>query len=210
MLKTVKNGDINAAIGANCTRVKEEDVAKKALYAPTTARLIEGDVVEMNVVDENGKLIWGKDSRLNDAYFVLATLKRGNRVLENYHLYPSMLLRAGVEVSQSKHSEDMKEPNWVTNSGLFELLPSQTLVSYMTLYIGYSILTESITPATVWGLDFDKMNKQNKKVADLPKPIIDEWWISTIQKFYTFVLTELTAEEPDNTEAAPAASVAGL
>lgn len=204
--KTIKRGDTAAAMGANCVQVDEKEVAKRNIYAPTSARLITGDIVTLDVVDENGKLIWGKDSRLNDSYFVLATLTRGTRTLENFHLYPSMLLRSGVSKIGASHSADMKNPTWIVNSGLPELLPSQSLVSYMADLIGGIIKVFKINPEQVWGLDFDKLNKQNKKVSDLPKPITDDWWIETTQKFYEFILSL----GEDDADAALASSVAGL
>lgn len=207
MLKTIKRGDTAAALGANCVQVDPKEVAKKNVYAPKSARLIEGDIVELNVVDESGKLIWGKDSRLNDSYFILATLTRGKRTLENYHLYPTMLLRSSVSKIGASHSADMKNPTWIVNSGLPELLPSQDLVSYMTDLIHAIIKVAKITPEQVWGLDFDKISKAGKKVSDLPKPIIDEWWIEVTQKFYDFTL--FLANEDADAEAAINASVIG-
>lgn len=200
MIKTA----IGASLGGKSVRIKREDAAEKRIYNPD-ARLMQNDVIALDVTDDKGAMIWGKDGAFNNAIFVLATLHRGERTLENYHLFPSMLLRSAVKVKSRTHSADLRTPLYAKNEGLEDLLPGQTIVDFVEEMQFHTIEVVSISPETVWTLDFQKIEKNGKKVEELPRPIADEWWVSGETKFYTFEVEEMeddaTDADADATEA---------
>lgn len=193
MIKTA----IGASLGGKAIRIKKEDAAAKRFYTPDSARLMAEDKIVLNVTDERGQLIWGKDESFHGAIFVLATLIRGDRELENYHLFPSMLLRSGVKAKGRVHSADSRTPEYAHNEGLPELLPGQSITDYMDELLFHSIEVISTTPEDIWALDFVKIDKNGKTIDDLPRPITDEWWIKSSTKFYIFGLEELEDDATD-------------
>lgn len=204
-LKKLNVRDAKAAM-PGCTVVTNiEEVNKRPPFVPGTQRLLKGDKIRVNITDEDGNLLWGKDPTLRNALFVLATLIRGERVLEHYHLFPTMLLRTSLKKLSAKHSEDAKNPDYAHNEGIIEMLPSQRLSDYMQSYVGYELLVADIDSIEVWTLDFSTIERDKIKLEDEKRPLRDDLWIATNSKFYTFEMSELTEpEESDPTEEADA------
>lgn len=180
-----------------CTLVTNiDEVNKRPPFTPGTQRLLKGDTIRVNITDESEKkLIWGKDDNLRGAYFVLATLIRGERELPFYHLFPSMLLRNALKKNSAKHSEDAKAPQYANNEGILELLPSQRLTDYMELYIGKDIVVEDVDTTETWVLDFVRIENDKIDLKEEKRPIRDELWIGTNTRFYTFEVTDTEHED---------------
>ena len=185
-----------------CTLVTNlDEVNKRPPFMPGVARLIPGDEIRFDVAiedkDDKPAFVWGQDSTLNDAYFILATLVRGERELENYHLFPSMLLRTMLKKRGAKHSLDSAAPEYLRNKGIIEMLPTQRLTDYMMCYYGKSIVVEDVDEdEDVWVLNFAKIREDKIDLTKEPRPLRDELWTGGKARFYEFSMSEIDAVTP--------------
>lgn len=198
-LKKLNVRDAKAAM-PGCEFVTDiQEINKKPPFLPGVQRLLKGDKIRLNVAmeDKDGvqMFVWGQDPLLNKAYFVLATLIRGGRVLEHYHLFPSMLLRTMLKKRSAKHSTDAADPQYAHNTGIIEMLPTQRLTDYMLCYFNKEIEVINIDEdVDTWIIDFAKVREDKIDLSKEPRPIRDELWIGTKSRFYDFDVHDLVAE----------------
>lgn len=147
---------------------KSRDLAReKGRFNPFTSALHEGDVILLNIVDKEGKLIFATDER--GGTYVLSTLMRKGRTIQ-YAFYPSMMSRVWELAIEGKSKGE--DPQFIQNEGIPNLLIGESIEDYTdNNLVAASISIQRIKTPLVWKFTKDayKPGKKDYTASDFEK-----------------------------------------